>query len=155
MAPSLGQAAEDLEATWPTVTAELAALNEDGGAYGEASAFFPPREMQRAGLRADGPVLQTTELVVRINALPDPSEVHAEAGDAQDEMVLKVMKQTCGIHSDSEDTDRMEVIVYLHSTQGGGPRERSNVVGRLGLQLRMRGGARLTRGQKKKKKTRS
>ena len=100
----------------------------------------------------NGDTLQGAAQRARINALPDPSEVHAEAGDAQDEMVLKVMKQTCGIHSDSEDTDRMEVIVYLHSTQGGGPRERSNVAGRLGLQLRMRGGARITRGQKKKKK---
>ena len=181
-APVLGQAAEDLTGSWPSVLAALGADLHSAAYESVGGAFFPPRALQRAGRDADGPVLEVAELVVRINRVPSASERPSE------EELIALMQQPCGLHSDACDTDKPEVIIYLHGAtgesgggggEGGGDDEGGgggtgveggiggdggvgggegggcNSVARLGLQLRLRGGATLTRGQRKKKKSRT
>ena len=192
-APVLGQAADDIAQVWPSILTDLSnglsarAFDKTGGLA------FPPRVLQRAGLNANGAMLETAELVVRINRVPYPSEKPSEAD------LLALMRMPCGLHSDDGDTDSIEVIIYVHhgpgessggssggcagssggsvgssggtASSGGGAsggassssgnnggscsisssgRGGSNIVGSLGLNLRLVGGATLTRGQRKR-----
>ena len=88
---------------------------------------------------------------MRVNSVPGCAE------GMSDEMLLAFMQQACGLHSDACDTDELEVIVYVHMKTGSGVAvpPASNAVGTLGLALRLRGGAALTRHQQKQNKKRT
>ena len=135
--------ADDLLQTWPGVLAGLDSV-VSCAAYGPDGACFPPRELQRAGLDPAGAVISAAELVVRINLVP---VVDDECVPNEEELMV-AMGCACGLHSDTHDVDRHELIVYLHAQVGGGGGGGSRKVGHLALALRLRGGAAVTRGTK-------
>ena len=65
----------------------------------------------RAGLDPAGAVISAAELVVRINLV---RVVDDECVPNEEELMV-AMGCACGLHSDTHDVDRHELIVYLHA----------------------------------------
>ena len=153
IAPHLGAGGADMAAVWPTVGAGLRnLLDADAYADGEADGrevCFPPCALQCDGGGGGADTLCEplwgTQVAVRLTEVP--------AADAGEEEVLWCMEQPCGLHSDRQDVDAMEMIVYIHtaSPPSGGQAGGDG----LGLQLRLIGGAQRRRRRSRRLRQKS
>ena len=175
--PLTAQATADVAAVWPTVTAKLEALlSAECYALSDVQgreACFPPKHLLSLGPTdsADWRPVMATQIALRLTEAHLPplscmgscsvSEGHVceeHVCEEVEECMYALMSEPCGMHSDAQDVDAEEMIVYVHSPGVGSTSTPTHEVGRLAMSLRLRGGAggkprRSKRIKKKKKKT--
>lgn len=133
LAPLLGMAADAIFAAFPRTYMDM-----EGGIYtAGVDRRFPPHVAQVGG-RVDGKSIPCTQVVVRLNHVPETRE------ELSEDAVAEIMAQACGMHNDDADASVTEAIIYsatLHS------RETCVSLTRLVMQMRLRGGAMVTRAR--------